>query len=122
MDFYVNALKNIAFEDKQTDDEERFGIYRIPTDSGCVEIVKLYPDTYYKPHIHDRANAKFIFLQGKGKVLLDDKAFPFKEGDIFEAPAGVKHGFELTEESIFISVQSHPIQDRSTGEIDIRYE
>jgi mannose-6-phosphate isomerase-like protein (cupin superfamily) len=122
LDFYIKAIENIVFEDKQTDDDEKFGIFRVPTISGCIEFVKLYKAIHYKPHIHDKASAKFIFLTGKGTMILDDKSFPFQEGSIYEAPAGTKHGFILEEETVFLSIQSNPIQDRSTGEIDIRYE
>ncbi len=122
MDYYIKSIENIEFEDKQTDDDEKYGIFRVPTSSGCIEFVKLYLDTVYKPHIHDKASAKFIFLKGKGKVILDEKTIDYYEGFICEAPVGVKHGFIQEEETIFLSVQSNPIQDRVTGEIDIRYE
>jgi mannose-6-phosphate isomerase-like protein (cupin superfamily) len=121
-DFFVNAVRQIEYEDKYTDDEERFGINRLVTKTGGVEFVKLYSDTKYKPHIHDRASAKFIFLVGEGEVLLDDEVHPFIPGTIIDVLAGVMHGFNLREETIFLSVQSNPIQDRETGEIDIRYE
>ena len=121
-DFFINTIKQIEYEDKYTDDEERFGINRLITKTGGVEFVKLYSDTKYKPHIHDRASAKFIFLVGEGEVLLDDKVHPFKPGTSIDVPSGVMHGFNLKEETIFLSVQSHPIQDIATGEIDIRYK
>jgi quercetin dioxygenase-like cupin family protein len=121
LNFYRKSLENIEFEDKQTDDLEKFGIYRVTTASGAIEFVKLYADTIYKPHIHDKASAKFIFLKGSGSVILDEVESPFTEGSIFDVPAGVKHGFKLSEETIFLSIQSNPIQDRITGEIDIRY-
>lgn len=122
MDFYTKAIENIEFEDKQTNDLEKFGIYRVPTSSGCIEFVKLYPNIDYKPHIHDKASAKFIFLTGAGSVILDEEESVFNVGSVFYVPAGVKHGFKLKEETIFLSIQSNPIQDRTTGEIDIRYE
>lgn len=122
VDYYLKAIENIAFEDKQTDDSEKFGIYRVPTDSGCIEFVKLHKDTFYKPHIHDYAAATFIFLTGTGKVILDDAQFDYEKGSIYHAPVGVKHGFLQKEETIFLSIQSNPIQDRTTGAIDIRYE
>jgi quercetin dioxygenase-like cupin family protein len=122
MDFYTKAIENIEFEDKQTNDLEKFGIYRVPTSSGCIEFVKLYAGINYKPHIHDKASAKFIFLTGAGRVILDEEESIFVVGSVFYVPAGVKHGFNLKEETIFLSIQSNPIQDRTTGEIDIRYE
>lgn len=121
MDYYLKALANISFEIKETSDTESFGIYRVPSDSGCVEFVKLFANISYKPHIHDRASATFIFLSGKGKVVLNGEEYPYEKGSIYKAPAGVKHGFILEEETIFLSIQSNPIQDRTTGEIDIRY-
>lgn len=120
--FYLKAFENIEFIDKQTDDSEKFGIYRVPSSSGCIEFVKLYKDVKYKPHIHDRASAKFYFYKGSGLLIYDDQKMLYKEGSIFFVPAGVKHGFEQNEETIFLSVQSNPIEDRTTGIIDIRYE
>jgi quercetin dioxygenase-like cupin family protein len=122
IDYLKQAIENIEFEDKQTDVEEFYGIYRIPTQKGCVEFVKLYKETVYKPHIHDHADASFIFLTGSGFVTLNEDKIPYKVGDKVEALAGVLHGFLQVEETIFLSIQSNPIQDRSTGEIDIRYE
>lgn len=122
IEFYNKAIQNIDFENKQTDDNEEYGIYRVPTASGCIEFVKLHKDTIYKPHIHDRASAKFIFLTGTGKVILDKVQLDYYPGFECDAPAGVMHGFAQNEETIFLSIQSNPIQDRSTGEIDIRYK
>lgn len=118
---FRKTVESMDFEDKQTDDDEFYGVNRIQTRQGGVEFVKLYKNMPYKPHIHDKASAIFIFLTGRGKLLLDGKAHPYNPGQKFAVPAGVLHGFELDEETIFLSIQSHPIQDRETGEIDIRY-
>tara|TARA_Y100000385_G_scaffold66934_1_gene66706 strand:- start:20241 stop:20618 length:378 start_codon:yes stop_codon:yes gene_type:complete len=120
--FFADIIGKIRFEDKFTDDEERFGINRLETEDGGVEFVRLYKDTKYKPHIHDKASAKFIFLVGTGEAILDEEPVLYSPGTIIDIPAGVMHGFNHFEETIFLSVQSHPIQDRETGEIDIRYE
>ncbi|MFT4646111.1 MAG: quercetin dioxygenase-like cupin family protein [Planctomycetota bacterium] len=121
IEFYLNAIKGIEFEDKQTSDVEIFGIYRVPTSSGCIEFVKLYKGIQYKAHIHDFSNARFIFLTGTGKVTLNEKQIDYQPGFTCEAPSGMMHGFIQNEETIFLSIQSNPIQDRETGEIDIRY-
>ena len=121
MDYYLKSLENIEFENKQTSEDEYFGIYRVPSSSGCIDFVKLYANVKYEPHIHDKASASFVFLTGSGKLILDDDEFDYQKGSIFNAPAGVKHGFIQKEETIFLSIQSNPIQDRTTGEIDIRY-
>ena len=120
-DFYSKTIQQIDFEDKQTDENEKYGIYRVPTNAGCIEFVKIHKETIYKPHIHDKASEKFIFLTGTGKVILDKVLLDYYPGFECDAPAGVKHGFIQKEETIFLSIQSNPIQDRTTGEIDIRY-
>jgi quercetin dioxygenase-like cupin family protein len=122
MELFDQILWNVAYEDKLTDDEEAFGIFRIPTSTGCLELVKLYPEIPYKPHIHDHCSARFIFLSGAGRLILDGQAYPYSKGSVYDVPAGVLHGFEIQEDTIFLSVQSNPIQDRSTGHIDIRYQ
>lgn len=119
---FEDVVAHLAFEDKQTDDEEKFGIHRLFPTKGCIEFVKLYPNIKYKAHIHDQSSARFIFLKGNGKVIIGDKSFDFKPGFQIDAPAGVKHGFEIASEAIFLSIQTNPIQNQETGAIDIRYE
>lgn len=121
MEFVSTVLKKVEYEDKQTNEIELFGIYRIPTGHGCLELVKLYPDIPYAPHIHDYCSAQFIFLEGSGELILDGKSFHYEKGSVFNVGAGILHGFKIKSESIFLSIQSNPIQDRSTGHIDIRY-
>jgi quercetin dioxygenase-like cupin family protein len=122
MEFAKDTLSDILFENKITSDQEAFGIYRVPTSSGCLEFVKLYSEIPYAPHIHDKCTARFIFLTGKGYVTLDDEKIPYTTGSVVDAQAGVMHGFIIEEDTIFLSVQSNPIEDRETGHIDIRYE
>ena len=121
MELYDKILWDVSYEDKKTDDDEAFGIYRIPTATGCLEIVKLYTEIAYKPHIHDHCSARFVFLSGSGSLLLDGETFPYEKGSVYDVNAGVLHGFIIVENTIFLSIQSNPIQDRSTGHIDIRY-
>ena len=118
---FNEIFESLEFDDKQTSDTERFGIYRMNSTKGCIEIVKLYKEVAYQPHIHDHVDAQFIFVLGKGKVILGDQKIPYAPGSKATAMAGVLHGFELEEDTIFISIQTKPIQDRITGEIDIRY-
>jgi mannose-6-phosphate isomerase-like protein (cupin superfamily) len=119
---FEDVVAHLYFEDKQTDDEEKFGIHRLFPTKGCIEFVKLYTNIKYKAHIHDQSSARFIFLKGTGKVFIGEEAFAFEPGFQIDAPTGVKHGFEINNETIFLSIQTNPIQNQETGEIDIRYE
>lgn len=122
MELADKILALLPYENKVTSDTESFGIYRVPTSIGCLEFVKLYTNISYQPHIHDFCSAQFIFLSGKGYVTLDGEYFSYHKGSVYNVPAGVIHGFIIEEDTIFLSIQSNPIQDTQTGKIDIRYE
>lgn len=121
MAFADEILANIPFDYVNPHKDEVYGLYRIDTPRGCVEFIRINRGMPYEPHIHDVTSAQFIFVMGRGVVLLDGEEFPYEKGSVFNVPAGVRHGFEVEEDTIFLSMQSHPILNKETGEKDIRY-
>jgi quercetin dioxygenase-like cupin family protein len=115
------VLDNIRFKRITTQAGETLGLYRIPSASGCAELVNLDSDTLYKPHVHDGVDAKFHMLRGNGSIILDKDEYTYDVGDVFYVPKGTPHGFRTKERTIFLSLQSKPIRDEKTGKIDIRY-
>lgn len=119
--FAEEILSGIPFEYVNPHKDEVYGLYRIETPKGCLEFIQIRRGMPYEPHIHDVTSAQFIFVQGRGTVLLDDRRFDYEKGSVFNVPAGVKHGFVVEEDTIFLSMQSHPILNKETGDKDIRY-
>lgn len=85
------------------------------------ELVELNAGQYYPPHIHKSSEANLMFVFGSGKVFLDGEGRNYKKGDKVFVGKGMSHGFEVFEQTLFLSVQNPPIIDPKTGKIDIEY-
>jgi len=121
MEFADEILANIPFEYVNPYKDEIYGLYRIETPEGCLEFIKINKGQRYDLHIHDVANAQFIFVMGSGEVTLGNEVYEYRKGSVFNVPTGVKHGFTVEQDTIFLSMQSQPILNKETGEKDIRY-
>ena len=42
-------------------------------------------------HVHNDAEQLYYVLRGQGKMIVDDEAYPIREGDVIYLPAGVRH-------------------------------
>jgi len=117
----AEIFSSVKFEKVEQVPGEVVFLYRVPSEKGCVEFVKLLANTRYLPHIHDNVDAHLIMITGSGKITLYGNEIMYKPGDTYEVPRGTAHGFETKTETIFISVQSSPIMNKETGELDFRY-
>ena len=73
-------------------------------------------------HRHNLAETVLFFTLGAGEVLLhaDRQAVPVAVGDRVVIPAGTYHAVRTTTHAVeFLSVQSPPILDLSTGVLDL---
>ena len=86
-----------------------------------VSLVKLVQTQVYPQHVHRASDAVFIIVAGEGLLLSGATKKLVKAGDRVPIPRGTPHGFELiTEQCLeFISIQSPPIRNKSTGEDDL---
>ena len=60
-------------------------------------------------------------LIGQGKIILDGQSMPYAPVSRFNVSRETSHGFVIGEETIFLSIQSSPIYNKETGELDIQY-
>ena len=42
-------------------------------------------------HVHNDAEQLYYVLRGQGKMIVDDEAYPIREGDVIYLPPGVRH-------------------------------
>lgn len=87
-----------------------------------VELVLLKPKTLYRPHYHKKSTAIIYIIWGRGVFLQDDQKEPYDKEHRFVIPAGLKHGFQTTTETLFLSIQTPPILNRETEELDLYYD
>lgn len=95
--------------------------FKSQTPTEIVELVILEPHTTYRPHYHKKSVAIIYIIQGDGVFLCGDRVEPYHKGQRFSIPETVKHGFQTNTETLFLSIQTPPILDRDTGQLDLYY-
>ena len=85
-----------------------------------VDLVSLEPGQTSQIHRHNRAETVLYMLDGAGVVVVGDTDHAVTAGDRIRIPAGAFHGVRTGDHSLrFLSVQSPPILDESTGVLDL---
>jgi len=92
----------------------------LPKIAGCFwEVSVMTPGKFY-PHIHDHSTAHIFMIAGRGIGYLDREPYPYDETSEFVYPAGMSHGFDVQETTIFLACLSNPIVDPETKVVDFR--
>ncbi|MDF2867950.1 MAG: hypothetical protein K0S11_1420 [Gammaproteobacteria bacterium] len=133
-----NSIPHRRVISKNAVNEEIFDLYQLGTFSAPstsfyeevneeyemqenVELVELQPQTEYRPHYHQNSAAVIYIASGYGTFLLGDKCIDYRTGKRIVIPAGLMHGFNTQTRTLFLSIQSPPIIDPTTGEVDLHY-
>jgi quercetin dioxygenase-like cupin family protein len=107
--------------------EEIFDLYQLglfaasSSTQEIVELVELQPCAEYKPHYHKRSAAIIYIIVGSGVFQLNKDMIEYHAGIRIEIPVGALHGFVTKERTLFLSIQSPPILDAETGQVDLFY-
>lgn len=84
------------------------------------DIIFIPPNTTTEIHVHRRAENVLFVLTGSAKVVLGKNTLRLRAGDRIRIEKGTQHGFKTTRSAIcFISVQSPPILNKTTGAFDL---
>lgn len=86
-----------------------------------IELVELQPKAEYRLHYHKNSSAIIYIVAGCGTFLLGNEAIAYQAGKRIVIPAGFRHGFSTATATLFLSIQSPPIIDPTTGQIDLHY-
>jgi mannose-6-phosphate isomerase-like protein (cupin superfamily) len=105
------AHEDVFHVTQLTNDTELAGIV-------AADLVAMEPGQRSGVHRHNNAETVLYFLRGEATVVLDDQEFPVSPGTRVRVGAGVFHGVNSHSEVQFISVQSPPILDATTGHLD----
>ncbi len=90
-------------------------------DNSMYELVELVEGQYYPPHKHNKSEAKLHIIFGKGIIIINKKENNYKKGDMFFIPKGISHGFRVKKQTLLLSINTPPIIDSETGEVDVEY-
>lgn len=86
-----------------------------------VELVELQSNSEYQPHYHEKSSAVIYIVLGEGVLMLDQREMAYSPGHRVVIPAKCVHGFKTSSKTLFLSIQSPPIRNVETGEVDIHY-
>lgn len=85
-----------------------------------VDHVTLEPGQASQTHRHNRAETVLYIVAGAGTVVIEDADHDVTTGDRIRIRPGEFHGVRTGDDPLtFISVQSPPILDQSTGTLDL---
>jgi quercetin dioxygenase-like cupin family protein len=101
--------------------EESLDVFQFPIfqDGQQVDFALLEKNTSHPPHIHDEGSAHLYVITGSGSIILNKEKMKYEEGQTFVVPKGTAHGFEVTEDTVLLSIQDKPILH--DGKLDFRY-
>lgn len=88
------------------------------------DLVTVYPGSQSHSHRHNKAETVLFITGGSGEILLNETGdpVPVSKGDRIIIRAGQYHAVKTLEDTLeFLSVQSPPILDASTGQLDLEW-
>jgi len=92
-------------------------------DIAAASIVLLEVGGEHPQHKHEKSDATFHFVCGKGNVILGEnqERVPYTKGTIIEVPRGTLHGFEPEESGVMLATQKGEPIISEHGIMDIEY-
>jgi mannose-6-phosphate isomerase-like protein (cupin superfamily) len=86
----------------------------------AADMVSIGPHARSQVHRHLRSETVLFILEGTAVAIVGDDRIDVQAGDRVLIGRGVYHGFETAASALrFLSVQSPPILDESTGQLDL---
>jgi len=95
----------------------RLGLFK----NSSFELAEIKNGVDYPQHYHKSSKAEFYFIMGEGKIILNGKEYPYTKGDIFAVKKGMKHGFKPSKDTLFLSIQTPPIKNKTSGKEDLHF-
>ena len=107
---------------------ERFGVFDVQQvtrgtrleSQVAADMVTIAAHSTSEVHRHNRSETVIYILAGEGRALVGEQWYDVHSGDRVLIGKGVFHGFATAGSALeFLSVQSPPILDESTGQLDL---
>lgn len=86
----------------------------------AADMVSIGPHARSQVHRHVRSETVLFILEGTARAIVGEQTIDVQAGDRILIGKGVFHGFETAASPLrFLSVQSPPILDEATGQLDL---
>jgi len=93
------------------------------TDIAAASLVLLEVGGEHPQHKHEKSDATFHFVSGRGHVILGEKQIrvPYSAGTVLEVKREMLHGFEPEENGVMLATQKGEPIIAVDGSMDIKY-
>src|SRR3989344_5202691 len=116
-----NSILNKIPKKLFSTEKEKLNFYRLGIFEGkAYELVEFFENHIYPAHVHKHSESYIYCVIGKGIIILNGIKKPYKKGDYFYVRKRMSHGFEVKEQTLFLSINKPPIMNEN-GEIDFEY-
>ncbi|MDY7106988.1 MAG: cupin domain-containing protein [Actinomycetota bacterium] len=86
----------------------------------AADLVEVEPHQRSSIHRHNHSETVIFITAGRAEVVVGDDVVEVAKGDRIHVGKAVYHGFRTGDDPVsFLSVQSPPILDESTGTLDL---
>ena len=85
-------IKQYKEQAKLIKDNETYKVYDLLTLKDLnLSLTELNPGKETAGHSHNEADEVYVFIGGKGRIEVEEKRIPVKEGDVVAIPGGKFH-------------------------------
>ena len=119
-------MPDIVDRDLPIEHQDVFEVVQVTAETAlesevAADIVHVAPGQTSKTHRHNEAETVLYILDGAGHISVGDERLPVVKGDRLRIGKGVFHNVSTGHDSslAFLSVQTPPILDKSTGRFDL---
>lgn len=118
-------MPDIVDRDLPIEHQDVFDVVQVTAETAiesevAADIVNVAPGQTSKTHRHNEAETVLYILDGAGHISVGDQRIPVVRGDRLRIGKAVFHNVSTDDSSLtFLSVQTPPILDKSTGRFDL---
>lgn len=122
MEKLITILKDKLSHEHLDLEKEKLDVFQFPIfkDGTQIDFALLEAGTSHPPHIHEDGSSHLYVIIGTGKLILGNQQMNYVSGQVFDVPKGTRHGFDVIEDTVLLSIQDKPILNE--GKLDFRYD
>ncbi len=87
----------------------------------AIELIHLKKNVTIRRHRHRHTASVFYVIYGSGEIGIGKRTVSYSAGNQFKVPRMVFHAIQPKEETLFIVMETPPIENPATGKVDMLY-
>ncbi len=92
--YLTSRINSVKVSSLATFSSEKYSRVPVGNTKGLMRLLCFEPGQSVALHTHPKSDECFFVVEGKGKITIDREEQDAESGCIFQAPAGVTHGWK----------------------------